>query len=179
MRSRTMRLRSFCLGITISFVSRRERLSPAATFASVEGSSYRSGSMPPFASAWAFAGERPSRLGADGRHKESNIFGSVARIAHKESDPRLLGGLGRMDARRNGFVHLRPRSGPRTHGATATLRHPSDIVINRLLRQRPVRALPDRMGAVHAVGTVGRSFRPRTNARPHHPLLLAFHISRR
>src|SRR5438552_2867740 len=178
MRSRTMRLRSFCLGITISFVSRRERLSPAATFASVEGSSYRSGSMPPFASAWAFAGERPSRLGADGRHKESNIFGSVARIAHKESDPRLLGCVGRMDARQDGFVHLRARSRPRTHRTSAAFRYLSDILLHWLLRQRPVRALPDRMEAVHAVGTAGRSFRPRTNARPHHPLLLAFHIPR-
>src|ERR1043166_8485020 len=70
MRARTMRLRSFCLGMTFSLSIVRERDSPAASTATTKSASYRSGSTPPFASASAFAGERRWRLGADQRRNE-------------------------------------------------------------------------------------------------------------
>src|SRR5438093_8570687 len=55
--------------------SSRDRSSPAASSATTKSSSYRSGSMPPFASARVFAGGRPSRLGADQRRRESSAIG--------------------------------------------------------------------------------------------------------
>src|SRR5438093_5151221 len=62
--------------------SSRERSSPAASSATTKSSLYRSGSMPPFASAGVFAGGRPSRLGADQRRRKS-ITPNSAKSSHR------------------------------------------------------------------------------------------------
>src|SRR5207245_1865972 len=71
-----------------------------------------------------------------------------AHAADAKSDPRILGRVGRLGARRNGFVHLRARPRPRTERTASTFRQTTDGGQHRLLRKRSVRALPRRVGTV-------------------------------
>ena len=84
-----------------------------------------------------------------------------ADAADDESDSRILGRLGRLGARRDGLVHLRPRARARAHRAAAAVRDRGDAGQRRLLRQRAVRAVSHRLGPVDDLGTDGRSLRPR------------------
>ena len=75
--------------------------------------------------------------------------------AQQESDPRLLGGVGRVGAGRDGFVHLRAGARSRHHGALAAIGNRRRFGTRRLLRQCAVRVFSRRMGTVDGVGTGG------------------------
>src|SRR5205807_7779571 len=86
----------------------------------------------------------------------NRLADDLANAADAESGPRVLGGLGRLDVRRDGLVHLRARPRPRTRRALAALGHRRHSRQHRFLRQRALRALPRGLGSFHAMGTPGR-----------------------
>ena len=98
------------------------------------------------------------------------------KIADSQPDPRLLGRLGRMGARRHGFLHLRPGAGPRAARPAAALRHRRHPGQHRLLRRHALRHLPGRLGLRLPLGAAGRPLRPRPHPGAHHPLLFALHF---
>ncbi len=122
------------------------------------------------------ARERGDERGHGMAHKAS-ILTRIHDSAHAQSDPRVLGRLGRMGARRDGFVHLRARARAGAHRAAAAIGDSRDARQRRLLRQRAVRAVPRRLGPVDDLGTARRPLRPRPHAEPHDRLLLGVHAA--
>ena len=111
-----------------------------------------------------------------GRHADRSPGRASTEQAHGESDPRVLGRMGRLGARRHGRVDLRRGARPGARRPAAPLGYRRDAGQRRLLRQRSARAVPVRMGTVDGLGTGGRSLRPRPRADADDPLLLAVHV---
>ena len=98
---------------------------------------------------------------------------------HREPEARVFRRLGRLGARRHGFVHLCPGARPRPDGAVAELRHRGHAGQYWRLRRHPFRAVPARMGRLHGVGTDQRPDRARARADADDPLLFVVYISLR
>src|SRR5260221_4955736 len=74
----------------------------------------------------------------------------IANAADAESGSGLLGGLGRLDVRRDGLVQLRARPRARTRRVAAALGHRRHSCQHRLLRQRALRVVPLGLWFLHA-----------------------------
>jgi hypothetical protein len=115
-------------------------------------------------------------FGHHGHDPHSDARGP-ADTADAESDSRVLGRLGRLGARRNGLVHLFAGAGADSARVVAADGHPGDSCERRLLRQCVVRAVPDRLGVVDAVGAGRRPLRARPDADVDDPVLFAVHAA--
>ena len=77
--------------------------------------------------------------------------------SHSESGPRLLGRVGRLGARRHGFVHLRAGAGAGAERAAAAIGNRRDHSESGVLRRTPLRAVSRGMGAVALSGVRSRT----------------------
>ena len=127
----------------------------------------------------------PAKLAGDSRHARSHPTGVSSRGRERASVPadpqpetRLLGGVGRLGARRHGLVHLRAGARAGDARAPAALRDRGHGRPPRVLRQPPLRRLSPRLGLRLPLGSAGGPLRPRAHPVAHDPLLLALHLPR-
>ncbi len=121
---------------------------------------------------------RPRRQGDEDVQGDRRAGGrreAAAHAAHARAGQGLLGRVCGLGARRRGFGDLRARADSRADRTAAGVRHRGDARESRDVRLDPVRAVPDRLGAVVHLGAARRPLRPRAHARREHPDLLGVH----
>ncbi len=89
---------------------------------------------------------------------------------------RFLRILGRMGARRNGFLHLCAGDGSRAEGTSSALRIAQRSRRRRLLRRLALRPLPRRLGLRILVGSSCGQVRTRAHADAHDSLVFPVHL---
>ena len=89
---------------------------------------------------------------------------------------RFVGGMGRMGAGRDGFVHLFARAGARLAGIAAQIGDSRDARKPGVLRRDSFRGLYRRLGRRPCLGADCRPVWPRTNADVHDPVFFPVYV---